>query len=330
MLTNRTNSPWWLIGALLIAVPIALPIIVLIGAALAPSSDSWVHMRDTVLGLYIANTLMLMVLVALFASSIGITTAWLTTQYDFPLRRLLIPALALPLAAPAYVIGYVYADLLEFAGPVQALLRQWLDSPANAALLPNVRSLLGASLVMAFVLYPYIYLLARGSFVQQSGALHEAARALGASRLKVFWRVGLPVAWPGLMGGLALVLMETLADYGVVEHYGVPTLTTGIFRTWFAMGEPTAALQLAGWLFIFVCMLIVAEQFARHGQRFNPLSRQRQVVRLRLTGWQGWIAWAMPIACAVGPSAAVAIAFWHGAHIRSDAVQRHFFDVDRQ
>ncbi|RZO80977.1 MAG: iron ABC transporter permease [OM182 bacterium] len=201
MLTTRTNSPWWLIGTLLIAVPIALPIIVLIGAALAPSSDSWVHMRDTVLGLYFGNTLMLMVLVALFASSIGITTAWLTAQYDFPLRRLLIPALALPLAAPAYVIGYVYADLLEFAGPVQALLRQWLDWPANAALLPNVRSLPGASLVLALVLYPYIYLLARGSFVQQSGALHEAARALGASRLTVFWRVGLPVAWPALMGG---------------------------------------------------------------------------------------------------------------------------------
>ena len=146
MLTTRTNSPWWLIGTLLIAVPIALPIIVLIGAALAPSSDSWVHMRGTVLGLYFGNTVMLMVLVAVFASTIGITTAWLTTQYDFPLRRLLIPALALPLAAPAYVIGYVYADLLEFAGPVQALFRQWLDAPTSAALLPNVRSLLGASL----------------------------------------------------------------------------------------------------------------------------------------------------------------------------------------
>ena len=143
---------------------------------------------------------------------------------------------------------------------------------------------------MALVLYPYIYLLARGSFVQQSGALHEAARALGASRLTVFWRVGLPVARPALMGGLALVLMETVADYGVVEHYGVPTLTTGIFRTWFAMGEPAAALQLAGWLFILVCVLIVAEQFARRGQRFNPLSRQMQVVRPRLAGWQGWIA----------------------------------------
>ena len=290
MLTSRTNSPSWLIVTLLIAVPIALPIIVLIGAALAPGGDSWVHTRDTVLGLYFGNTVLLMVLVALIALSIGITTAWLTAQYEFPLRRLLIPALALPLAAPAYVIGYVYADLLEFAGPVQTLLRQWLDLPNNTALLPNVRSLPGASLVMALVLYPYIYLLARGSFVQQSGALHEAARALGASRLTVFWRVDLPVARPALMGGLALVLMETVADYGVVEHYGVPTLTTGIFRTWFAMGEPAAALQLAGWLFILVCMLIVAEQFARRGQRFNPLSRQMQVVRPRLAGWQGWIA----------------------------------------
>jgi iron(III) transport system permease protein len=290
MLTKRTNSPSWLIGTLLIAVPVALPIVVLVGAALAPSGESWSHMRDTVLGLYFINTLVLMALVAVFAASIGITTAWLTVQYNFPLRRLLVPVLALPLAAPAYVIGYVYADLLEFSGPVQTLIRQWFDLPKNDALLPNIRSLPGASLVMALVLYPYIYLLARGSFVQQSGALHEAARALGASRRVVFWRVGLPVAWPALMGGLALVLMETVADYGVVEHFGVPTLTTGIFRTWFAMGEPAAALQLAGWLFMLVCVLVVAEQFARRGQRFNPLTRQSQAVPYELRGWQAWVA----------------------------------------
>ena len=112
-----------------------------------------------------------------------------------------------------------------------------------------------------------------GSFVQQSGALHEAARARRAAG---FWRVALPVAWPAVVGGLALVLMETVADYGVVGRYGVPTLTTGIFRTWFAMGESAAAMQLAGWLFIVVCVLVVAEQFARRGQRFNPVGRQRQ------------------------------------------------------
>jgi iron(III) transport system permease protein len=234
-----------------------------------------------------------MVLVAALSTVIGVLTAWLTVHYDFPLRQMLVPALALPLAAPAYVIGYVYADLLEFSGPVQIALRDWLQLSPQAVVLPNIRSLPGAGLVISLVLYPYVYLLARGSFAQQSSTLYEAARALGASRLRVFWRVALPVAWPAVVGGLALVLMETVADYGVVEHYGVPTLTTGIFRTWFAMGESAAALQLAGWLFVVVCLLVVAEQFARRGQRFNPVGRQRRPTRHALTGWSAWLAFML-------------------------------------
>ena len=284
MLTNRTHSFIWPVGTLLIAVPVSVPIFMLLVAALAPGSESWAHMRATVLPMYLANTVGLMALVAVFATSMGVVTAWLTAQYEFPMRRLLVPGLALPLAAPAYVIGYVYADLLEFSGPVQTLIRQWLALSPQTAVLPSIRSLVGAAMVISFVLYPYVYLLARGSFVQQATSLHEGARALGASPFKVFWRVALPVAWPGVVGGLALVLMETVADYGVVEHYGVPTLTTGIFRTWFAMGEPAAALQLAGWLFMVASLLVVAEQFARRGQRFNPLGGQRRQTLKRLSG----------------------------------------------
>lgn len=293
MLRIPSKSIVWPVGTLLIAVPVSLPILMLLGAALAPGGESWAHMRDTVLPIYLANTVQLMVLVAVLSTVIGVLTAWLTVHYDFPMRRMLVPALALPLAAPAYVIGYVYADLLEFSGPVQIALRQGLQLSAQAAVLPNIRSLPGAGLVISLVLYPYVYLLARGSFAQQSNALYEAARALGASRSRVFWRVALPVAWPAVVGGLALVLMETVADYGVVEHYGVPTLTTGIFRTWFAMGESAAALQLAGWLFIVVCLLVVAEQFARRGQRFNPVGRPRQAARHTLTGWHAWLAFTL-------------------------------------
>ena len=288
-----SKSIVWPVGTLLIAIPVCLPILMLLGAALAPGGESWAHMRDTVFPIYLANTVQLMVLVAALSTVIGVLTAWLTVHYDFPLRRMLVPALALPLAAPAYVIGYVYADLLEFSGPVQIALRDWLQLSPQAAVLPNIRSLPGAGLVISLVLYPYVYLLARGSFAQQSSALYEAARALGASRSRVFWRVALPVAWPAVVGGLALVLMETVADYGVVEHYGVPTLTTGIFRTWFAMGESAAALQLAGWLFVVVCLLVVAEQFARRGQRFNPVGRQRRPARHALTGWSAWLAFTL-------------------------------------
>lgn len=293
MFRKPTTSIIWPAGTLLIAVPVSLPILMLLWAALAPGDESWTHMRDTVFPIYLANTVLLMVSVAALSAVIGVLTAWLTVHYDFPLRRILVPALALPLAAPAYVIGYVYADLLEFSGPIQIALRDWLELSPQAVVLPNIRSLPGAALVISLVLYPYVYLLARGSFAQQSGTLHEAARALGAGPARGFWRVALPVAWPAVVGGLALVLMETVADYGVVEHYGVPTLTTGIFRTWFAMGESAAAMQLAGWLFIVVCVLVVAEQFARRGQRFNPVGRQRQPSRHLLTGWSAWFAFAL-------------------------------------
>lgn len=289
MITNRSNSPLWPFGTLLIAVPVSLPIIMLLWAALSPSGESWAHMRDTVLPVYLVNTLGLMLLVASITTVIGVFTAWFTVHYEFPFRRWLIPALALPLAAPSYVIGYVYADLLEFSGPVQLALRDWFSLSPQTAVLPSIRNLPGAALVISLVLYPYVYLLARGSFVQQTGTLFDAARALGAGRGKVFWRVGLPVAWPAVAGGLALVLMETVADYGVVEHYGVPTFTTGIFRTWFAMGDTAAALQLAGWLFLVVCLLVVAEQFARRGQQFNPLARQSSGSQQSLTGWVGGV-----------------------------------------
>ena len=298
MSTNRSASFVWPIGTVLIALPISLPIIMLLAAAVMPGGESWGHMRATVFPVYLANTLALMCVVGVMATVIGVTTAWLTIQYDFPFRRILTPALALPLAAPAYVIGYVYADLLEVSGPVQALIRDGLSLSPQTAVLPSIRSLPGAAVIISLVLYPYVYLLARGSFSQQSSALHESARALGASQSSVFWRVSLPVAWPAIVGGLALVLMETVADYGVVEHFGVPTLTTGIFRTWFAMGEYAAALQLAGWLFMVACLLVVAEQFARRGQRFNPVSGRlgRPIKRLRgVSGFFAFIVCVLPV-----------------------------------
>ena len=186
MLRKPTTSIIWPAGTLLIAVPVSLPILMLLAAALAPGNESWAHMRDTVFPVYLANTVQLMVVVAALSTVIGVLTAWLTVHYDFPLRRMLVPALALPLAAPAYVIGYVYADLLEFSGPVQIALRDWLQLSPQVAVLPNIRSLPGAGLVISLVLYPYVYLLARGSFTQQSSTLYDAARALGASRSRVF------------------------------------------------------------------------------------------------------------------------------------------------
>lgn len=275
---------------LLIAIPVALPIGVLLYSLFLPldvsseSGDVWVHIRQTVLPTYLYNTFALMALVGSVATIIGVSTAWLSANFSFPLSKILTPALVLPLAAPAYVVGYVYADLFEFAGPVQGFLRTAFDLQGGEYYFPSIRSLGGAGFVIALVLYPYIYLLARSSFMQQSVALHETARVLGADSKRVFWRVALPVARPAIAGGIALVLMETVADYGVVEHFGVPTFTSGIFRTWYAMGEHSAALQLAGWLFVIVALLVVAEQFARRGQHFNPVSRSTPTELVPLTG----------------------------------------------
>ncbi|HAH81057.1 MAG TPA: iron ABC transporter permease, partial [Gammaproteobacteria bacterium] len=213
-----------------------------------------------------------------------------TAHYRFPGSGWLGVALILPLAAPAYVVGYVYADLFDATGPVQGMLRSLAGVQLGGYYFPAVRSLCGAGFVIALVLYPYVYLLAKTSFQSQAGALYESARVLGMGRSQVFWRVAVPVARPAIIGGLALVMMETIADYGVAEHFGVPTFTTGIFRTWYAMGEHDAALKLAGCLFLLVAVLVVLEQSARRGERFNPLSRNVAAEKIPLGGVAGLLA----------------------------------------
>ena len=285
-----SGSRLWIALAALITVPVALPLLVVIAALVYPTTSVWSHLAETVLLTYVSNTLSLMLLVGLLASSIGVGAAWLTAHYRFCGSGLLSVGLMLPLAAPAYVVGYVYADLLDATGPLQTWLREWAGLRLGEYYFPAVRSLPGASVVIALVLYPYTYLLAKTSFENQSGALYESARVLGAGRRRLFWQVALPAARPAIVGGLALVLMETIADYGVVEHFGVPTFTTGIFRTWYAMGEHDAALKLAGCLFLLVALLVVLEQSGRRGERFNPLSRNIPAKKIQLHGFSSFAA----------------------------------------
>lgn len=259
----------WSAGTILVALPVLLPVSVVLLNLFLGERDVWAHLAENLLPRYTWNTLLLMLGVVVVAAPLGVVSAMLTSLYRFPGSRFFPVLLALPLAMPAYVAGYVYADLFDYAGPLQVLLRGHdLSLPA----IP-VRSLPGAIIVIALVLYPYIYLLARASFGRQPMSLMDAAATLGMSRRRALLKVALPMARPAVVGGSALVMMETIADYGVVEHYGVPTLTTGIFRTWFAMGEPQAALQLAGCLFLFVACLLVLEQVSRRGDVANPVGR---------------------------------------------------------
>ena len=262
----------WTVGAWLIAAVVGIPMVVVVGALFMGESASWGHLRETVLLGYVVNTVVLALAVGVVAGVVGVWTAWAVTACDFPGRRALSWALVLPLAAPAYVVAYVYTDLLEFAGPVQSGLRAVTGWQAGDYWFPPIRSRVGAALVLSFVLYPYVYLLARASFAAQAASLLDAARVLGVKRRQAFFRVALPAARPAIAGGVALAMMETVADYGVVDYFGVSTFTTGIFRTWFALGDRAAALDLAAWLFVLAVLLVLAEHAARRGRFSNPVA----------------------------------------------------------
>ncbi|MCG8508547.1 MAG: iron ABC transporter permease, partial [Rhodospirillales bacterium] len=218
--------------------------------------------------------------------AIGTGTAWLVTTCRFPGRRLFEWALLIPLAVPSYVIAYVYTDLLEFAGPIQILLRDITGWTSRADYwFPEIRSLGGAISMMTLVLYPYVYLLARAAFMEQSVCVLEVSRTLGAGPWRSFFRVALPLARPAVVAGVSLVMMETLNDFGTVDFFAVATFTTGIYDVWLNMGSAAGAAQLASVLMLFVITLIVIERQARRGQRFHhTTNRYRVLPRVRLSG----------------------------------------------
>ena len=283
---NRT----WTIGSWLIALLVGAPIMAVLWALWVQPSANWPHLRETVLAGYVVNTVVLALVVGILSAIIGIACAWTVATRDFPGKRFLSWALVLPLATPAYVVAYVYTDLLEFAGPVQTAFRALTGLEGGQYSFPPIRSLGGAALMLSLVLYPYVYLLARTNFETQAASLVDAARVLGAGPTRAFFTVALPASRPVVAGGVALAVMEAVADYGVVEYFGVSTFTTGIFRTWFALGDRQAALQLAGWLFLAVAVLIVAEQAARRGGYGNPVARPSPPVPKRLTGFRALLA----------------------------------------
>ncbi|MFN4039451.1 MAG: ABC transporter permease [Erythrobacter sp.] len=263
---GSASQSGWTLGALVIAALAGLPLATILVSSLTGGIEAIAHLARTVLPLYVANTALLMTLAGSLAVVIGTGTAWLVSAAAFPGRRILAVALVLPLAVPAYIAAYIYADILSFAGPVQSALRAATGWGVADYTFPAIRSLPGGALVLALVLYPYVYLLARGAFAAQSLSQFRAARSLGASPRTAFWRVALPAARPAIAGGLALVLMEVLADFGVAEYFAIPTFSTGIFRSWLAMGDKQAALKLAAMMLVFVAVLVIFEARTRAGR----------------------------------------------------------------
>jgi len=265
----------WTLGLFAVAFVVALPLITIVVIALTPAPAIWNHLLETVFWSYVRTTLALAVGVGAGTFLIGTTTAWLVTMYRFPGRGIFEWALLLPLAVPAYVIAYTYTDLLEYSGPVQAALRGLFDwNSARDYWFPEVRSLGGAIVMFTLVLFPYVYLLARAAFLGQSVGVLEVSRTLGRGPWRSFWAVALPMARPAIVVGVALALMETLNDYGTVDYFAVPTLTLGIFNTWFAMNSIEGAAQLSLTLLAVVMVVIYMERRARGGRRFQETRAQ--------------------------------------------------------
>ncbi len=304
----------WSVGAVVIGLLVVAPILAILWMAVTPSENVWPHLASTVLPRYLANTLIIAGGVALIAAFVGTGSAWYIAMYRFPGSRWLEWLLLFPLAIPAYVGAYALVDFLEYSGPVQTGMRSLFGwENARDYWFPEIRSRWAAIVVLAAALNPYVYLLARTAFREQSGGIYEVARALGSGPFARFWRVGLPLARPAIAAGTAIVMMETVSDFGVVEFFAVQTLTTGIFTTWLEMGNAGGAAQLALVILGLVLLLVGLEKASRSRSRFYQGARhQRPIETLRLTGWHGWLATLLcAVPFVVGFVLPVAVIGWH-------------------
>ena len=329
---GRSHGRGWTAVALFGSIIVGLPVIVVALNLAAPAGEVWRHLAATVLPSYIANSLWLILGVGVGVTVGGTAAAWLVTMCRFPGRAVFEWALVLPMAMPSYVVAYAYTGFLDYAGPVQSTLRAAFGwNSAREYWFPEVRSLEGAIAVMVMVFYPYVYLLARAAFLEQSVCVLEAARTLGRGPWRAFLTVAVPLARPAIVGGAALALMETLNDFGTVQYFAVDTFTTGIYRTWTGLGEPRAAAQLGAVLMLFVLAVLILERASRGGARFHHTTgRYRPLPRFALTGPACLAAQAfcaLPVivgflvpagvlawwAAETGPSAWSSAAFWRPA-----------------
>ncbi|MEL7516794.1 MAG: iron ABC transporter permease [Pseudomonadota bacterium] len=270
--------------ALAVAAICLLPLIGVVAAATLGTLDTLTRLAETVLWDYTWTTLVLVTLVAVGAIIIGSVTAWLVVATEFRGRRILEVALVVPLAFPAYVLAYAYTDVLDHPGIVQSTLRSMMGWGPRDYWFPEIRSLGGAALMLTLVLYPYVYLMARTAFRMQAATPFYAARSLGASPMKAFLTISLPMARPAIAAGALLVVMETIADFGTVAHFSVQTFATGIYTSWFGLADRAAAAQLAVGLLAFALLVAALEYMNRGKAGFAAKGRQEVFARFQLSG----------------------------------------------
>ena len=297
--THTIHSPaaerWLNAAAVLSALGLALPVITIAVLAFMPTENIWPHLISTVLPGYIRETLILLAGVGVLTFVLGTSSAWLVTMCRFPFRRVFQWASLVPMAAPGYIVAYTYVDFLSYAGPLQTKLRGLAGwQRPDDYWFPEIRSLGGAIFVMSMVLYPYVFLTARASFIRQPGTQLEVARALGQTAWGAFLRVALPQARPAIAVGVSLALMECLNDIGAAGFFGVRTLSIGIYTTWLAQGNLGGAAQIAAVMLVFVFALVWIERGVRMKQAYAmPAQRARKTLRFTLAGWRAWLAFAV-------------------------------------
>ena len=254
---------FWTIIPFLILFFFLLPVLMVLASLLGDYSDNWAHLYDYVLVDYIGNTLYLIIGVSLLSLLIGTVTAWIVTTYDFFGKRFLEWALILPLATPPYILAYTFTGFFDAFGTANNFIRDIFSLDQSFIFFPNIRNIYGAVIVFSFTLYPYIYLVSRSAFLNQSRSMLEAGRMLGLSQFEIFYKLSLPIIRPAVIGGLMLVIMETISDFGAVDHFAIQTFTTGVFRTWHGMYDLKTAMQLASILLIFVATFVWIEKISR-------------------------------------------------------------------
>ena len=258
---------------------VIIPIITVISYIFSPSTELWGHLANNLLVEYLFNTFIILIFVGIISTILGVSCAWLVTMYKFPGKDIFKWLLVMPIAIPTYVAAYIYAGLVEPSGFLFDSIENTFGLGKELYNLVDLRNIYGVIFILSICLYPYIYLLTYSSFKEQSGCAIEVGKSLGLNKQELFSKISIPLARPGIIAGLSLVMMETLAEFGTMDYYGISTFTTGIYRTWFAFGDDTSALHLASILLTFVFILITLEKYSRGRSKYAHTSQKSKSVK---------------------------------------------------
>lgn len=285
----KNKHSLWKTSSGAITLLLVLPILAIFYTAIGETDDLFTHLMSTVMPTYIYNTVALTAGVMLLSLILGIPSAWFMAMCKLPTEKWLQWALVLPLAMPGYIIGYIFTDWFDFAGPIQIFLRDITGWGPGEYWFPDIRTLGGATFVLSLVLYPYVYLLCRAAFMEQNVSLLQSARLLKCSPLESFWRISLPLVRPSIAVGLSLVAMETIGDFGTVSYFAVNTLTTAVYDTWLGYSNLNAAAKISAIMLVVVVLLLSAERYSRRKQKlFQSQFNSHEDFRYELQGWQKW------------------------------------------